>query len=243
MNTSRKLFLVLGIASMALEACSLPRGYSLVQGAPLSTGVKYEVRKALSTTSSFDPRSLKTMYFMLKPEAPPMIAGPRTSVGGALAVRTTAYTHSEADHLVYGRLSAEGHPLRFGSVRSAAADWSRFPMGTRFRVRGQPGVVYVVDDYGSALVGSNTIDLYCPTQRQMVNWGVRTLSIEVLQWGSFAQSLEMMRDRVAYPHVRRMMRAIEQRMTAQADSFKMTTPMTAMAAPPMLRRDGWSSSL
>ncbi|MDB6075840.1 MAG: 3d domain, partial [Verrucomicrobiaceae bacterium] len=115
--------------------------------------------------------------------------------------------------------------------------------GTRFRVKGQPSVVYVVDDYGSALVGSNTIDLYCPTERQMDNWGVRTLNIEVLQWGSFTQSMDMIRDRVAFPHVRQMMRSIQQRLTAQTSSFNSTTPMTAMVAPPMLRRDGWSNSL
>ncbi|MDB6137089.1 MAG: 3d domain, partial [Verrucomicrobiaceae bacterium] len=233
----------LGLASLSLPACSLYREPVLVQGAPLSNGVRYEVRKALSTSTSFDPRTLKSMYFVLKPEAPPLIAGPRSGAGGALAVRTTAYTHSEADHLIYGRLSAIGHPLRFGSVRSAAADWSRFPLGTRFQVKGQPGIVYVVDDYGSALVGSNSIDLYCPTERQMENWGVRMLNIEVLQWGSFTQSMEMMRDRVAFPHVRRMMHAIEQQMTAQTSSFNSTTPLTAMVAPPMLRRDGWSNSL
>ena len=241
MNTFRTQFWVLGLVSLVVSACSLPSSHRV--GAPLSSGVKYELRKALASNTSFDPKVLKTMYFMLKPDTPPMLAGPRVNAGGALAVRTTAYTHSEMDHLIYGRLSAVGHPLRFGNVRSAAADWSRFPLGTRFKVRGQPGVIYEVDDYGSALVGSNTIDLYCPTQRQMTNWGVRTLNIEVIKWGSFADSLEMMRDRVAFPHVRYMMREIQQRMSAQSDSFKSTTPMTAMAAPPMLRTDGWSSSL
>ncbi|MDB6120718.1 MAG: 3d domain [Verrucomicrobiaceae bacterium] len=243
MNASRTFFLVTSLAGLSLSACSLNQNVAAIQGKALSSGVRYEVRKALSTRSSFDPHVLKSVYFVLKPEAPPMLAGPRSSVGGDLAVRTTAYTHSEADHLVYGRLSATGHPLRFGSVRSAAADWSRFPMGTRFRVKGQPSVVYVVDDYGSALVGSNTIDLYCPTERQMDNWGVRTLNIEVLQWGSFTQSMDMIRDRVAFPHVRQMMRSIQQRLTAQTSSFNSTTPMTAMVAPPMLRRDGWSNSL
>ena len=242
MNAFHRSVLTLSLAGLVLSACSLPQQRGHV-GAPLSSGVRYELRKALASNVSFDPNVLKTMYFMLKPEGVPVIAGPRSSAGGALAVRTPAYTHTEADHLIYGRLSAMGQPLRFGNVRSAAADWSRFPLGTRFKVRGQPGVIYEVDDYGSALVGSNTIDLYCPTKRQMVNWGVRTLDIEVIKWGSFADSLEMMRDRVAFPHVRQMMRAIQQRMTAQASSLSSTTPMTAMVAPPMLRRDGWSDSL
>ncbi|MGI9244181.1 MAG: hypothetical protein ACR2RV_25510, partial [Verrucomicrobiales bacterium] len=63
-------------------------------------------------------------------------------------VRTTAYSHTEADHIKYGELSAMGKPLRFGMVRSAAADWSRYPVGTRFRIVGKP-YEYVVDDYGS----------------------------------------------------------------------------------------------
>lgn len=38
-------------------------------------------------------------------------------------VRTTAYTHSESDHIVYGAKSAVGTDLKYGTVRSAAADW------------------------------------------------------------------------------------------------------------------------
>ena len=243
MKPARTPTLLLALAGLALPACSLNQPASVAQGKPLTSGVRYELRKALATSSAVDPHVLTSTYFVLRPEAPPLVQGPRAGVGGSLAVRTTAYTHSEADHLIYGRLSAAGQPLRFGAVRSAAADWSRFPLGTRFRVRGQPGVIYEVDDYGSALVGSNTIDLYCPTQRQMDNWGVRTLNIEVLRWGSFAQSLQLMKDRVAFPHVRRMMREIEQQMTAQVSSFNTTTPMTAMIAPPMLRMEGWSDSL
>ena len=41
------------------------------------------------------------------------------------AVRTTAYTHSESDHLKYGARTAVGTPLRHGAVRSAAALGSR----------------------------------------------------------------------------------------------------------------------
>ena len=244
MNSIRKLYLALGIVGIIIPSCSLPLDHSVGQASPLTSGVRYELRKALSSKASFDPEQLKSTYFVLKPETPPAIAAGRTGAGGELAVRTTAYTHSELDHLVYGRLSAVGQPLRFGNVRSAAADWSRFPLGTRFRVRGQPGVIYQVDDYGSALVGSNTIDLYCPTRRQMVNWGVRTLDIQVIKWGSFEESLECMKDRVAFPHVRRMMREIQQQMTALAKSTRTTrdTPTTAMVAPQMLRRDTWAWS-
>ncbi len=254
MKFTQPLFVILGLTSLIGPSCSMSPNSKVAQGVPLTAGIRYEVRKAMSSRSTFDPTELKSMYFVLKPDAPPMVAGNRSAAGGSLAVRTTAYTHSEADHLIYGRMSAVGRPLQFGTVRSAAADWSRFPLGTRFQVKGQPGVVYQVDDYGSALVGSNTIDLYCPTHRQMVNWGVRTLDIEVIHWGSLAESMECMKDRVAFPHVRRMMREIEQQMASLANAPK-DSPMraalsappppaasTAMLAPRMLRRDGWSWS-
>lgn len=126
-----------------------------------------------------------------------------------MTVRTTAYCHDESDHLVYGVKNALGTPLKFGALRSAAADWSRYPVGTRFRITGQPDVVYEVDDYGSALVGTGTIDLYKPTQGMMNDWGVRHVNIEVLQWGSYERSMDIMRDRLRWPHVRRMVEDIQ----------------------------------
>jgi 3D (Asp-Asp-Asp) domain-containing protein len=67
--------------------------------------------------------------------------------------------------------------------KSAASDWSRFPLGTRFRVL-PTGEEYIIDDYGGALVGTNTIDLYKPSMLAMRRWGVRHVEIEVLEWGS-----------------------------------------------------------
>ena len=45
-------------------------------------------------------------------------------------VRTTAYTHTEKG----GRRNALGTYLSGRHVQSAASDWSRFPLGTRFRI-------------------------------------------------------------------------------------------------------------
>ena len=97
-------------------------------------------------------------------------------------VRTTAYTHSESDHRQYGSKCALGSQLKCGSVKSAAADWSRWPAGTTFRIQ-QTGELYQVDDYGWALTGTNTIDLYKPSRSQMNSWGVRRVNIQVLDWG------------------------------------------------------------
>jgi len=101
-------------------------------------------------------------------------------------VRTTAYTHTESDHLEYGIKNAAGTNLRFNhKVRSAAADWSVYPVGTLFRLRGLP-YTYVVDDYGSALAGTQTVDMFMPDPLWMKAWGTRKVELTVIRWGSSA---------------------------------------------------------
>lgn len=128
-------------------------------------------------------------------------ASPRTK---HLKVRTTAYTHTEPGGIKNG----VGGRLRFkSSVRSAAADWSWLPLGTRFRMSSSPQE-YVIEDYGSALVGRQTIDLYMPTRRMMNNWGVRHVDIEILEWGSKAMSLKLLEGRQRKQHVRTMVASL-----------------------------------
>src|SRR3954471_22516191 len=62
-------------------------------------------------------------------------------------VRTTAYSRGEDG----GRRNAVGHHLARGKCRSAASDWSRFPLGTHFRIAGT-NEEYIIDDYGTALI-------------------------------------------------------------------------------------------
>src|SRR2546423_348455 len=109
-------------------------------------------------------------------------------------VRTTAYTHTERDHRKYKVASAAGNKLKYGDTRSAAADWSVYPVGTVFKIEGDSHT-YEVDDYGSALVGTETIDLYKPTKAAMREWGARHVNIKVIKWGSYAQSLAIMHSR------------------------------------------------
>lgn len=144
---------------------------------------------------------------------------PRTSVkkrpiNQIMMVRTTAYSHLQADSLPYGRLSAAGGTLKYGSeVRSAAADWSKYPLGTRFVIEGLP-YEYVVDDYGSALVGTETIDIYKPDLSGIGSWGVRNIPIRVLEWGSFEESAKILdgRKHVRHAgHVRKMLSEIERK--------------------------------
>ncbi len=120
-------------------------------------------------------------------------------------VRTTAYTCSEDDHLIYGSNNATGTRLRYTNrVRSAAADWSFYPVGTTFRIKGLP-YLYVVDDYGSALTGTGTVDIYKPTKEIMDLWGRRTVELTIVQWGSFNRSAEILSKRTKHSHCSQML--------------------------------------
>ena len=81
-------------------------------------------------------------------------------------------------------------------------------MGTRFQIEDDPSI-YVVEDYGSALVGKDTIDLYRPTRASMNQWGVRHVRVRILEWGSFERSLEIMKPRTRHSAVRKMAEKIQ----------------------------------
>ncbi len=131
-------------------------------------------------------------------------------------VRTTAYTHTERG----GRHNALGQGLAGRHVMSAASDWSRFPVGTHFRIVGTNDE-YIIDDYGTALVGTNTIDLYKTSRLEMRRWGVRNVDIDILQWGSEEKSLKVLGPRTGHRSVRRMVAALQRKKPgtiAQVDS-------------------------
>src|SRR5580658_9499832 len=73
----------------------------------------------------------------------------KASLHKLVQVKTTAYCHTERAHRRYGKSNAVDGRLAAAELNSAAADWSRFPVGTKFRVVGT-NRLYVVDDYGSA---------------------------------------------------------------------------------------------
>ena len=158
---------------------------------------------ARSVFSSF-PRQMKYLHlyqlgivFLLAGCAQPgpgglLINAPH--LGKIYRVRTTAYT---------GKRNAIGKPLQHGPVTSAASDWSEFPLGTRFRLL-ESGKNYIIDDYGSAMVGTRTVDLCMPGYRAMNAWGVRTVEIQIQEWGSPRRSLEVLSPREKAWYVRRM---------------------------------------
>ena len=132
-------------------------------------------------------------------------------------VRTTAYTHTEKG----GAHNALGTYLSGRHVMSAASDWSRFPLGTRFRIA-TTNEEYMIDDYGIALVGTDTIDLYKSSRLDMRQWGVRYIDIDILQWGSEEQSLKVLAPRCKNHCVRRMVAGLQQKKEpiASLDSKK-----------------------
>lgn len=98
------------------------------------------------------------------------------------------------------RAVAVAKPPKIGS---AAADWGRWPAGTTFRLL-STGQIYRVDDYGWALSGRNTIDLYMANSRDMNSWGTRQESIQVMHWGDRQESLRFLESKQNYQHVKRM---------------------------------------
>jgi len=146
-------------------------------------------------------------------------------------VRTTAYTHTESDHRQYGRSTASGTTLQSGAVNSAACDWSRWPVGTMFRLL-DTGELHEVDDYGWALAGTNTIDLYKSSRGAMNAWGVRRVNIEIVRWGDVNRSLAILRPRIKHRHVKRMVNEIEDRYAEISQPLEIARPLESSPAPP-----------
>ena len=127
----------------------------------------------------------------------------------ATRVTTTTTTRGTKTTTTRGakRAVAVSTPPRIGS---AAADWSRWPMGTTFRLL-STGQVYRVEDYGWALSGRNTIDLYMANQRDMNTWGARQEPIQILRWGDPQQSLQFLQSHQDYKHIKRMVLELQGR--------------------------------
>jgi len=151
------------------------------------------------------------------------------AAGRRVTIRTSAYTAYEPG----GAYNACGERLHFGGdTYSAAADWSWMPLGTRFRML-ENGRTYVIEDYGSALVGRNTVDLFMPSRADMRAWGVRNVEIELLEWGSPAMSLKLLEPRQKFAPVREMVAGL-QAHAPRPDLLTLpparTTPMPPLSA-------------
>ena len=125
------------------------------------------------------------------------------------ATTITATTRVTKTTTVRGakRAVAVSKPPKIGS---AAADWSRWPMGTTFRLL-STGQMYRVEDYGWALSGRNTIDLYMSNQRDMNTWGARQEPIQILHWGDPHESMQILQSHSEHKHIKRMLLELEGR--------------------------------
>ena len=129
----------------------------------------------------------------------------------SVPVVATAYGASAKCNSKWAGKNAIGGRLKSGDVTSAAADWSRFPVGTKFRVK-ETGRVYVVDDYGSAMVGKDKVDLFKTNYRDVYRWGVRNVNLEIIEWGSFEKSLTILKPRSRSRHVKSMVQSLEAKL-------------------------------
>src|SRR5437764_3764517 len=119
------------------------------------------------------------------------------------ATTTTTTTTTRTVKVARGkRVVVKGKPQP-PKIGSAAADWSRWPMGTTFRLL-STGQIYRVDDYGWALAGRNTIDLSIAPRAEMNAWGARAEPSQLLKWGDSDESLRFLRRHQDYKHIRRM---------------------------------------
>jgi 3D (Asp-Asp-Asp) domain-containing protein len=126
-------------------------------------------------------------------------------------VVATAYGASAKCNSKWAGRNAIGGRLKSGALTSAAADWSRFPVGTKFRVK-ETGRVYVVDDYGSAMVGKDKVDLFKTNYREVYRWGVRNVQLEIIEWGDFEKSLAILKPRSRSRHVKSMVQSLEAKL-------------------------------
>jgi len=194
----------LALAAMLFTSCGSKSELSILPKSSIRSGAS---SSAFAKNSSFSTSAPSTAAYTAaagkprdKHNMPVYAFSDRNRI-----VRTTAYTCSEDDHLVYGSQNATGTTLRYtDKVRSAAADWSFYPVGTTFKIKGLP-YTYVVDDYGSALTGTGTIDIYKPSKEIMNQWGRRNVEITIIQWGSFTRSAEILAQRTSYSHCRSML--------------------------------------
>jgi 3D (Asp-Asp-Asp) domain-containing protein len=159
----------------------------------------YEVQRAIPVNEN-DSYSPPVQRFSMD-ERQPVTPGPKR------APRTTPKTTRAVKRAV-----VVSKPPQIGS---AAADWSRWPAGTVFRLL-STGQNYRVEDYGWALSGRNTIDLYMANQHEMNNWGAREETIEVLKWGDPQESLQFLRGHQDYRHIKRMVLELEGRQKEAA---------------------------
>ena len=136
---------------------------------------------------------------------------PKKGTRATTTVTTTRVTKTtKAPVMTRGGKRAVAVSKKPPRIGSAAADWSRWPVGTTFRSL-STGQMYRVEDYGWALSGRNTIDLYMSNRSDMNSWGARQEPIQVLHWGDAQQSLQILQSHTEHKHIKRMVLELQGR--------------------------------
>jgi len=144
------------------------------------------------------------MFVSCQSVSPTISKQPDLASKKTVDIRCTAYTSSEKDHKKYKKLTACGTQLQPGTL---ATDWSQFPVNTILRIN---GVLCKVRDYGSFIIKARersipTVDVYQPTRKQMNRFGVKYVdNVEIVQFGDYQKSLDILKDRLNYQHCRLM---------------------------------------
>ena len=214
----RRIFSALAAAyALSLGACGTTRHLPPYEP-PLARADFQPVRTTAYTHTESDHEEYgnrNAMGGILHAAAPP-VAPPR-----AIPVARRAYGPPRLDEQQRIAFTTPSQPFTASYLAepiygSAAADWSRWPAGTIFRIV-STGQLYRVEDYGWALAGRNTIDLYMPTPSDMNGWGVRNELIQIVQWGDPQESLRRLAPHTEYRHIKRMVLELEGKQNAAAD--------------------------
>ena len=78
-----------------------------------------------------------------------------------------------------GSMTATGVQAHWGTV---AADWRRYPPGTRLQIEGFPNETFVVEDTGGGVRG-DTFDIWFSDLPTAVAFGTKTLHVTILGAG------------------------------------------------------------
>ena len=60
------------------------------------------------------------------------------------------------------------------------------------------------------MVGKMKVDLFTPSTKAMNSWGVRNITMEIIEWGDFRKSLALLSTRAGahYSHIRKMIASL-----------------------------------
>lgn len=118
--------------------------------------------------ASRDQISLPTLPTV--PDKPPVVKK-------TLVVRASAYTSTRAETDSDPFTTASGTKVKDGIIAM-----NGMPFGTKVRLpEAYGGKIFVVQDRMNAKWGTRRIDIWMPNRHQAIDWGVRTVKIEIVK--------------------------------------------------------------